>query len=69
VSNQVQGFTEAQVQEMATRGAALDGTRPSDWLRRAEETSGDDYRPVEDADSCSGRWPGLPKIESKLAAS
>ena len=37
MSDRVQGFTEAQVQEMATRGAALDCTRPSDWWRRAED--------------------------------
>jgi hypothetical protein len=43
VSDRVQGFTEAQVQEMATRGAALDGTRPSDWWRWTEETFGDNY--------------------------
>jgi hypothetical protein len=43
VSGQVNGFTEAQVQEMATRGAALDGTRPSDRWRRTEETFGDNY--------------------------
>ena len=30
MSGQVKGFTEAQIREMATRGAALDGTRPSD---------------------------------------
>ena len=43
MSDQVKGFTEAQIQEMATRGAALDGTRPSDRWRRAEETFGDNY--------------------------
>jgi phosphoadenosine phosphosulfate reductase len=43
VSDQVQAFTEAQVQEMAARGAALDGTRPSDRWRRTEETFGDNY--------------------------
>jgi hypothetical protein len=37
VSGQVKGFTEAQVQEMATRGAALDGTRPSDRWRWTED--------------------------------
>jgi hypothetical protein len=69
VSGQVTGFTEAQIREMAARGEALDGTRPSDRWRRTEETFGDGYRPAEDADSCSGRWPGLPKIECELAAS
>jgi hypothetical protein len=43
MSGQVKGFTEAQIREMATRGAALDGTRPSDWWRRTEETFGADY--------------------------
>jgi hypothetical protein len=43
VSDQVQGFTEAQVHEMATRGAALDGTRPIDLWRRTEETFRDNY--------------------------
>jgi len=43
VSGQVKGFTEAQIREMATRGAALDGTRPSDRWRRTEETFGDNY--------------------------
>jgi len=43
VSDQVQAFTEAQVHEMAARGAALDGTRPSDRWRRTEETFGDNY--------------------------
>jgi hypothetical protein len=43
VSDQVQAFTEAQVQEMAARGAALDGTRPSDRWRRTEETFGGNY--------------------------
>jgi hypothetical protein len=43
VSGQVEGFTEAQIREMATRGAALDGTRPSDRWRRTEQTFGDDY--------------------------
>jgi hypothetical protein len=69
VSDQVQAFTEAQVQEMAARGAALDGTRPSDRWRRTEETFGDNYRPAEDADSSSGRWQGLAKIECGLRAS
>jgi hypothetical protein len=43
VSDQVQGFTEAQVQEMMARGTAMDGTRPSDRWRRTEETFGDNY--------------------------
>ena len=43
MSGQVKGFTEAQIREMATRGAALDGTRPSDRWRRTEETFGDNY--------------------------
>jgi hypothetical protein len=43
VSGQVKGFTEDQVREMAARGAALDGTRPSDRWRRTEETFGDNY--------------------------
>jgi hypothetical protein len=43
VSGQVKGFTEAQIREMATRGAALDGTRPSDRWRRTEQTFGDNY--------------------------
>jgi phosphoadenosine phosphosulfate reductase len=43
VSDQAKGFTEAQIQEMATRGAALDGTRPSDRWRRTKETLGDNY--------------------------
>jgi phosphoadenosine phosphosulfate reductase len=43
VSRQVKGFTEAQIREMATRGAALDGTRPSDRWRQTEETFGDNY--------------------------
>jgi phosphoadenosine phosphosulfate reductase len=43
VTGQVKGFTEAQIREMATRGAALDGTRPSDRWRRTEETFGDNY--------------------------
>ena len=43
MSDQVQAFTEAQVQEMAARGAALDGRRPSDRWRRTEETFGDNY--------------------------
>jgi phosphoadenosine phosphosulfate reductase len=87
VSEQVNGFTEAQIREMATRGAALDGTRPSDRWRRTDETFGDNYlvapnmpdtilvdsaaqtRPVEDADSPSGSWQGLAKIECELQAS
>jgi len=87
VSGQVKGFTEAQIREMATRGAALDGTRPSDRWRRTEETFGGIYlvganmpdavlvdsaaqpRPAEDADSPSGRWQGLAKIECGLRAS
>jgi hypothetical protein len=87
VSDQVQGFTEAQVQEMMARGTAMDGTRPSDRWRRTEETFGDNYlvasnmpdavlvdsaaqtRPAEDADSPSGRWQGLAKIECGLQAS
>jgi len=87
VSGQVKGFTEAQIREMATRGAALDGTRPSDRWRRTEETFGDNYllaadmpdavlvdsaahtRLAEDADSPSGRWQGLAKIECGLQAS
>jgi hypothetical protein len=87
VSGQVKGFTEAQINAMVTRGAALDGTRPSDRWRRAAETFGDDYlgaakmpaavsadsagqtRPAEDADSRSGRWPGLANIECRLQAS
>jgi hypothetical protein len=87
VSDQVQGFTEAQVQEMMARGAAMDGTRPSDRWRRTEETFGDNYlvasnmaetvlvdsaahtRLAEDADSPSGRWQGLAKIECGLRAS
>jgi phosphoadenosine phosphosulfate reductase len=87
VSGQVKGFTETQIQEMATRGAALDGTRPSDRWRRTEETFGDNYlvasnmpdavlvhsaaqpRPAEDADSPSGRWQRLAKIECGLRAS
>ena len=43
MSGQVNGFTEAQIREMATRGAALDGTRPSDRWRRTDETFGDKY--------------------------
>ena len=43
MSGQVKGFTEAQIREMATRGAALDGTRPSDRWRRTEETFGANY--------------------------
>ena len=87
MSGQVKGFTEAQIREMATRGAALDGTRPSDRWRRTEETFGGIYlvganmpdavlvdsaaqpRPAEDADSPSGRWQGLAKIECGLRAS
>lgn len=69
MSGQVEGFTEAQIREMATRGAALDGTRPSDRWRRNEETFGDNYRPGEDAASPSRRWQGLAKIECGLQAS
>ena len=87
MSDRVKAFTDAQVQEMAARGAALDGTRPSDLWRRTEETVGDNYlvasnmadavlvdsaahtRPAEDADSPSGRWQGLAKIECGLRAS
>ena len=86
MSDQVQAFTEAQVQEMAARGAALDGTRPSDWWRRTGEPwrqqpggsnmpdavlvdSTAQTRPAEDADSSSGRWQGLAKIECGLQAS
>ena len=37
MSGQVQAFTEAQVQEMVARGAAMDATRPSDrWLAKIE---------------------------------
>jgi hypothetical protein len=69
VSDQAQGFTEAQIREMATRGAALDGTRPSDRWRRTEEAFGDNYRPAEYADSPSGRWQRLAKIECGWQAS
>jgi hypothetical protein len=76
VSAQVKGFTEAQIQEMATRGAALDGARPSDWWRRPEDLpdtvlvdSLAQTNPAENADSCSGRWQGLAKIECGLQAS
>ncbi|MFZ0902895.1 MAG: hypothetical protein WAN71_03230 [Mycobacterium sp.] len=87
MSGQVKGFTEAQIREMATRGAALDDTRPSDRWRRTEEPFGDNYlvasnmadavlvdsaahtRPAEDADSPSGRWQGLAKVEYGLQAS
>jgi hypothetical protein len=54
----MQGFTEAQVQEMATRGAALDGTRPSDR-----------WRLIEDADSPGRRWQGPARAEYGLQAS
>jgi hypothetical protein len=43
VSGQVKGFTKAQINAMVKRGAALDGTRPSDWWCRTEETFGDDH--------------------------
>jgi hypothetical protein len=69
VSDQVQAFTEAQIREMATRGAALDGTRPSDRWHRTEETFGDNYRPAEDADPRSGRWRWLANTECGLQAS
>jgi hypothetical protein len=76
VSDQAQGFTEAQVQEMATRGAALDGTRPSDRWRWSEDLpdaalwdSAAQTRRAEDADSPGRRWPGLAKIECGLRAS
>jgi hypothetical protein len=76
VSGQVKGFTEAQIREMATRGAALDGTRPSERWRRTEDLpdavlvdSVAQTHPAEDADSPSGRWQGLAKIECGLRAS
>lgn len=76
MSDQVQAFNEAQVQEMAARGAALDGTRPSDWWRRTGDLSDvvlvdstAQTHPAEDADSRSGRWQGLAKIECGLQAS
>jgi hypothetical protein len=69
VSGQVKGFSEAQIREMATRGAALDGTRPSDRWRRTGETFGGNYRPAEDANPGSWRWQGLAKIECGLQAS
>jgi hypothetical protein len=69
LSDQVQGFTEAQVQEMMARGAAMDGSRPSDRWRRTEKTFGDTYRAAEDTDSPSGCWQELAKIECGLQAS
>jgi hypothetical protein len=76
VSDQVQAFTEAQVQEMAARGAALDGTRPSDRWRRTEDLpdavlldSVAQTHPAGDADTPGGRWQGLAKIECGLQAS
>jgi hypothetical protein len=76
VSDQVQAFTEAQVQEMAARGAALDGSRPSDWWRRTGNLSDAvlvdstaQTRPANDANSPGGRWQGLAKIECGLRAS
>jgi hypothetical protein len=76
VSDQVQAFTEAQVQEMAARGAALDGSRPSDWWRRTGDLSDAvlvdstaQTRPANDANSPGGRWQGLAKIECGLRAS
>jgi hypothetical protein len=76
MSDQVQAFTEAQVQEMAARGAALDGSRPSDWWRRTGDLSDAvlvvstaQTRPAEDANSPGGRWQGLAKIECGLRAS
>jgi hypothetical protein len=82
VSGQVKGFTEAQIREMATRGAALDGTRPSDRWRRTEETFGADYLAVANvpaavsADSAGqthpaedADWQGLAHIECRLQAS
>jgi hypothetical protein len=76
VSDQVQAFTEAQVQEMAARGAALDGGRPSDWWRRTGDLSDAvlvdstaQARPANDANSPGGRWQGLAKIECGLRAS
>ncbi|MFZ3268399.1 MAG: hypothetical protein WA622_02520 [Mycobacterium sp.] len=76
MSLQVQAFTEAQVQEMAARGAALDGTRPSDWWRRTGDLSdavlvdsAAQTRPANDANSHGGRWQGLAKIECGLRAS
>jgi hypothetical protein len=36
VSGRVKGFTEAQIREMATRGAALDGNRPIDLWRLSD---------------------------------
>ena len=76
MSDQVQAFTEAQVQEMAARGAALDGTRPSDRWRWTGDLSdavladstAQTHR-AEDADSSGGRWQGLAKIECGLQAS
>ena len=76
MSDQVQAFTEAQVQEMAARGAALDGSRPSDWWRRTGNLSDAvlvdstaQTRPANDANSPGGRWQGLAKIECGLRAS
>ena len=76
MSDQVQAFTEAQVQEMAARGAALDGSRPSDWWRRTGDLSDAvlvdstaQTRPANDANSPGGRWQGLAKIECGLRAS
>jgi hypothetical protein len=76
VSGQVTGFTEAQIREMTTRGAALDGTRPSDWWRWTGDLSNAvlvdstaQTHPAEDADSSIGRWQGLAKIECGLQAS
>jgi hypothetical protein len=76
VSDQVQAFTEAQVQEMAARGAALDGNRPSDWWRRTGDLSDAvlvdstaQTRPANNANSPGGRWQGLAKIECGLRAS
>ena len=76
MSDQVQAFTEAQVQEMAARGAALDGRRPSDWWRRTGDLSDAvlvdstaQARRANDANSPGGRWQGLAKIECGLRAS
>jgi hypothetical protein len=43
MSGQLKGFTHAQIREMAARGGALDGTRPTDLWRSTEETFGDNY--------------------------
>ena len=43
MSGQLKGFAQAQIREMVARGAALDGTRPTDPWRRTEETFGDNY--------------------------